>query len=75
MKLETLLKFAERLSVFRQVERAVYANGTDRLDNDSKHSYHLAMWYRLLRQRWYQCEGKCSSNVSNYNFLAIKKSS
>lgn len=47
MKLENVLEFAQMLNLFRQVERVIYANGTDRLENDSEHSYHLAMlaWY------------------------------
>lgn len=47
MKLENVLEFAQMLNAFRQVERVIYANGTDRLENDSEHSYHLAMlaWY------------------------------
>jgi putative hydrolases of HD superfamily len=47
MKLKTLLEFAEMLNAFRRVERVVYVNGTDRMENDSEHSYHLAMfaWY------------------------------
>lgn len=43
MRLEDILKFAEMLNAFRRVERIVYANGADRLENDSEHSYHLAM--------------------------------
>lgn len=47
MKLENVLEFAQMLNAFRQVERVVYVNGSDRLENDSEHSYHLAMlaWY------------------------------
>lgn len=47
MKLDSLLRFTEMLDAFRKVERVLYANGTNRMENDSEHSYHLAMlaWY------------------------------
>ncbi len=53
MKLENILEFAEMLNAFRRVERVVYANGTDRLENDSEHSYHLAMlaWYIVSAEK------------------------
>lgn len=47
MKLEGILKFSEMLDAFRRVERMMYVPGTDRRENDSEHSYNLAMlaWY------------------------------
>jgi putative hydrolases of HD superfamily len=53
MKLETLLEFAEMLNAFRRVERVIYVNGTDRMENDSEHSYHLAMfaWYIVSSEK------------------------
>lgn len=53
MKLENILEFAQMLNAFRRVERVVYANGTDRLENDSEHSYHLAMlaWYIVSAEK------------------------
>lgn len=53
MKLDTLLKFTEMLNAFRRVERVMYINGTDRMENDSEHSYHLAMlaWYIVSSEK------------------------
>lgn len=53
MKLDTLLKFTEMLNAFRRVERVMYVNGTDRMENDSEHSYHLAMlaWYIVSSEK------------------------
>lgn len=53
MKLDTLLKFTEMLNAFRRVERMMYINGTDRMENDSEHSYHLAMlaWYIVSSEK------------------------
>ncbi len=47
MNLDEIIKFVEIQNAFRRVERVMYANGTDRLENDSEHSYNLAMlaWY------------------------------
>ena len=46
-RLEKLLGFSGMLDAFRLVERVTYANGTDRMENDTEHSYNLAMlaWY------------------------------
>ncbi|MBP5993891.1 MAG: HD domain-containing protein [Candidatus Moranbacteria bacterium] len=46
-KLQNLLDFTGMLDAFRRVERVIYVNGADRMENDSEHSYHLAMlaWY------------------------------
>jgi putative hydrolase of HD superfamily len=46
-KLERILPFAKLLNEFRLVDRMLYANGKDRMDNDVEHSYQLAMlaWY------------------------------
>lgn len=43
MKLNDLFRFAEMQNAFRRVERVMYANGTDRLENDAEHSYNLAL--------------------------------
>jgi len=45
--LAELLSFARLLNSFRNVERVVWANGTERMENDVEHSYALAMlgWY------------------------------
>jgi putative hydrolase of HD superfamily len=45
--LKNALKFCELLNRFRLVDRAIYANGKDRMENDVEHSYQLAMvaWY------------------------------
>ena len=46
-KLDRILKFTGMLDAFRLVERVIYVNGADRMENDSEHSYNLAMlaWY------------------------------
>lgn len=46
-RLENLLAFTKILDAFRLVERVIYVNGADRMENDSEHSYNLAMlaWY------------------------------
>ncbi|MBP9751768.1 MAG: HD domain-containing protein [Candidatus Moranbacteria bacterium] len=45
--IEKLLEFVRMQNAFRLVERVTYANGTDRMENDTEHSYNLAMlaWY------------------------------
>ncbi len=45
--LAKLLEFVRMQNAFRLVERVTYANGTDRMENDTEHSYNLAMlaWY------------------------------
>lgn len=47
VSLGELLKFTRLLNGFRQVTRAVHANGEERFENDVEHSYQLAMlgWY------------------------------
>lgn len=54
MKLDGVLKFTEMLNAFRRVERVMYVNGTDRMENDSEHSYHLAMlaWYIIDSEKF-----------------------
>lgn len=46
-KLDRILNFTGMLDAFRLVERVIYVNGADRMENDSEHSYNLAMlaWY------------------------------
>ncbi len=45
--LEKLLQFTKILSEFRAIERMIPVQGTDRFENDTEHSYDLAMlaWY------------------------------
>lgn len=45
--LEKLIQFTKLLDEFRAVERMVRATGQDRYENDTEHSYNLAMmaWY------------------------------
>lgn len=45
--MDKILKFVEVLNEFRKVERTIYIRGGDRRENDSEHSYQLAMlaWY------------------------------
>lgn len=47
MNLEALLSFSKLTADLGKIERALYAPGTDRRENDMEHSYHLAMmaWY------------------------------
>lgn len=42
-----LLEFVRMQNAFRLVDRVTYANGTDRMENDTEHSYNLALlaWY------------------------------
>ena len=42
-----LLKFADFLNRFRTIERTILVNGSDRMENDSEHSFNMAMlgWY------------------------------
>ena len=49
MNLNSLLDFVSLTIRFRDVERMIYATGTDRNENDAEHSYQLAMlaWYVL----------------------------
>lgn len=53
MKLDSVLQFTEMLNTFRQVERVLYANGTDRFENDTEHSYNLAMlaWHIVTAEK------------------------
>lgn len=45
--IEKLFEYTRMLNAFRLVERVTYVNGTDRMENDTEHSYNLAMlaWY------------------------------
>ncbi|MBX2866878.1 HD domain-containing protein [Candidatus Kaiserbacteria bacterium] len=45
--MDSLLQFVELLQKYRSVERAILVKGTDRVENDTEHSYSLAMlaWY------------------------------
>ncbi|MEK7550095.1 MAG: HD domain-containing protein [Patescibacteria group bacterium] len=45
--LQNLLNFSKMLHDFRLVERMYYANGTERRENDTEHSFNLALlaWY------------------------------
>ncbi len=45
--IKKLLSFAELINELRLVKRVVYVNGEDRMENDTEHSYSLAMlaWY------------------------------
>ncbi|MCK4386654.1 MAG: HD domain-containing protein [Candidatus Pacebacteria bacterium] len=43
LNLSKILKFTELLNKFRQVQRRVLVNGEDRYENDTEHSYQLAM--------------------------------
>lgn len=47
LKLDRLLSFSDLMNDYRRVERTIYANGTDRMENDTEHSFGLAMlgWY------------------------------
>lgn len=47
MKINNLLKFIEFTQKFRQTQRAIYAVGEKRMENDVEHSYQLAIlaWY------------------------------
>jgi putative hydrolases of HD superfamily len=46
-ELQGLMKFAELMNKFRQIERTVLIAGSDRRENDVEHSFQLAMcaWY------------------------------
>ncbi|OHA00234.1 MAG: hypothetical protein A3C11_01985 [Candidatus Sungbacteria bacterium RIFCSPHIGHO2_02_FULL_49_12] len=46
-KFDNLLRFVDLLNRYRAVQRKVFANFEDRLENDVEHSYQLAMlaWY------------------------------
>jgi putative hydrolases of HD superfamily len=47
MNLSGILKFTKLTHSFQQIERAIYATGENRKENDAEHSYQLAMvgWY------------------------------
>ncbi len=47
MDLQKLLEFTSFLNKFQKVKRSLYVTGEDRAENDSEHSYQLAMtaWY------------------------------
>lgn len=47
IRLQNLIGFTRMLDAFRLVERVIYVNGADRMENDAEHSYNLAMlaWY------------------------------
>ncbi len=49
MKLEGILKFVGLTHGFQQIERALYATGENRKENDAEHSYQLALvaWYMV----------------------------
>ena len=51
--LQQLLAFVEFTTKFQQVKRIVMANGEDRLENDSEHSYQLAIvaWYLIQKEK------------------------
>lgn len=48
-EIQGLLKFAELMNKFREIERTVLIDGSDRKENDVEHSYQLAMcaWYAI----------------------------
>jgi putative hydrolases of HD superfamily len=50
MVIDNLFKFISFTQHFRAVERDVYISGTTRYENDSEHSYQLAL------TAWYLCE-------------------
>lgn len=43
----SILQFVELTHAFQKVQRAIYATGEDRLENDAEHSYQVALvaWY------------------------------
>jgi 5'-deoxynucleotidase YfbR-like HD superfamily hydrolase len=45
--LQKVLDFSQFLNDFSLIQRRIFANGEDRLENDSEHSFQLAMlaWY------------------------------
>lgn len=53
MNLEKLLAFSRTLSSFARINRVVSMPGTDRMENDMEHSYHLALmaWYLVNSQK------------------------
>ncbi len=49
IQLAEALRFTKLLNDFRQIKRTIFVTGENRLENDSEHSYQLAMlgWYLL----------------------------
>lgn len=47
MKIEKLLQFTEFINKFRTIERTIFIHGNDRQENDSEHSFNLALlaWF------------------------------
>ncbi len=53
MKIDNLLNFVDFTHKFNQLKRQLYATGEDRLENDSEHSFELAMvsWYIISTKK------------------------
>jgi putative hydrolases of HD superfamily len=53
MDLEKFLSFSRLLNSFAHIERRIPMPGTERLENDMEHSYHLALmaWYLIDSQK------------------------
>lgn len=53
MKINLLLKFLKFSQKFRKTQRNIYAVGEDRMENDTEHSYQLALlaWYVIETQK------------------------
>lgn len=53
MSIQNILNFVEFTHKFNQLKRQLYATGEDRLENDSEHSFELAMvsWYIISTKK------------------------
>lgn len=53
MNIKRILNFSEFIIKFNQLERRIYATGENRLENDSEHSFQLAMvsWYIISTEK------------------------
>lgn len=53
MEIDSLLNFIKFTHFFQQTKRSIYATGEDRLENDTEHSYQLALvgWYIISSKK------------------------
>lgn len=53
MKLDNFIKFLKLSHLFNSTRRSIYATGEDRMENDSEHSYQLALatWYVIESEK------------------------
>jgi putative hydrolase of HD superfamily len=53
MTIKNILNFVDFTIKFNQLKRTIFATGEDRLENDSEHSFQLAMvsWYIISTKR------------------------